>query len=359
MARMKFQTKEKPKTGEGDFTRPQALVENRKLDHLRICTEKDIESGDTGFDEIRLVHKALPEIDFDKIDLRTKFLGKRLNFPIIVEGMTGGAEEALKINRDIAEISQEFGIGFGVGSQRMAIEDERFAETYKVRDIAPDILIIANLGAVQLNYGYGIEECRKAVEMIDADALALHLNPLQEAIQPEGNKNFSNLIKKINEISKKLKYPVIIKETGCGISYETAKKLKVSAIDVAGLGGASWGIVESYRGDEKTMFLGMTFSNWGIPTSESISCVARLKVPVIGSGGIRTGLDAAKAIAIGSECVGIALPILKAWKTGGKEGIRKFLDKFIEELRIAMFLTGSRDIKRLKGRYIKQAPLVH
>ncbi len=320
---------------------------------MEICIEKDVESGYTGFDEIRLIHKALPEIDFDEINLEIKFLGKRLNFPIIIEGMTGGAEEALKINRDIAEISQEFGIGFGVGSQRMAIENEEFAETYKVRDIAPDIFLIANLGAVQLNYGYDIQECRKAVEMIDADAIALHLNPLQEVIQPEGNKNFSDLIKKINEISRKLKYPVIIKETGCGISYETAKELKVDAIDVAGLGGTSWGLVESYRGNEDIREIGRTFSNWGIPTAESISEISRLKIPIIGSGGIRTGLDAAKAIAVGAECVGIALPVLKAWKTQGKKGVRKFLDKFIAELKIVMFLTGSKNINGLSGKYIK------
>lgn len=312
----------------------------------------DVESGNTGFDKIRLIHNALPGIDFDEISPGIKFLGKKLNFPIIIEGMTGGAEETVKINRDLAEISQEFGIGFGVGSQRMAIENDEFAGTYKVRDIAPDIFLIANLGAVQLNYGYGIEECRKAVEMIDADALALHLNPLQEVIQPEGNKNFSNLVKKINEISRKLKYPVIVKETGCGISYETAKKLAVSAIDVSGLGGTSWGLVESYRGDEKTRILGRTFSNWGIPTVGSIIELSKLEIPLIGSGGIRTGLDAAKAISIGAECVGIALPILRAWKTQKKEGVRKFLKNFIVELRIAMFLTGSKDINGLKGKYI-------
>lgn len=325
-------------------------VKNRKVEHLDICLEKDVESGYTGFDEIRLVHNALPEIDFEEIDVGIKFLGKRLNFPIIIEGMTGGAQEAKKINRDIAEISQELGIGLGVGSQRRAIENEGLADTYMVRDIAPDILLIANLGAVQLNYGYGIEECRKAVEMIDADALALHLNPLQEVIQPEGNKNFSNLIKKINEISKRLEYPVIVKETGCGISYEIAKRLKVSAMDVSGLGGTSWGLVESYRGDKRIREIGRTFSSWGIPTARSIREVSSLKIPVIGSGGIRTGLDAAKAIALGAECVGIALPVLKAWNLNRKGGIREFLGKFILELKIAMFLTGAKDIKGLKGK---------
>jgi len=333
-----------------DKTTPGDLVNSRKSDHLRICTERNVESGNTGFDEFRLVHNALPEIDFDSIDLGIKFLGKRLDFPIIIEGMTGGVKEALRINRDLAEIAREFNIGLGLGSQRMAIEDKEFEETYRVRDIAPDILLIANLGAVQLNYGYGIEECRRAIEMIDADALALHLNPLQEAIQPEGNKNFSGLIKKINWISGKLKYPVIVKETGCGISYETAKRLRVSAIDIAGMGGTSWGLVESYRGDERIRALGETFSDWGIPTAESIMELSGLRIPIIGSGGIRTGLDGAKAIALGAECLGIALPLLRAWKSDGKEGIRKFMEGFIAELRIATFLTGSVDVKGLRGK---------
>jgi isopentenyl-diphosphate delta-isomerase len=325
-------------------------MNNRKSDHLRICTEEKIEAGDTGFEKINLVHRALPEIDFDEIETGIEFLGKKLNYPLIIEAMTGGASKALKINRDLAFIAQEFGIGFGVGSQRMAIDDPGLVDTYVVRDVAPDILLIANLGAVQLNYGYGIEECERAVEMIDADALALHLNPLQEVIQPEGNKNFSNIIERINQIAKELKKPVIVKETGCGISYGTAKNLDVAAIDVSGHGGTSWSLVESYRSNGKTRDIGRAFSMWGIPTVDSIREVSGRNIPVIASGGIRGGIDAAKSLALGADCVGVALPVLRAWTMGGKDGLREFLDKFISELRISMFLTGSKNIGELKGK---------
>ncbi len=322
---------------------------NRKLEHLKICIEKDVEAGKTGFADIKLMHKALPELDWDDIDFKTKFFNKKLNAPIMIESITGGTGEAREINLGLAGIAQEFNIGFGVGSQRPAIEDPNLAETYQVREIAPDIFLMANLGAVQLNYGYGIEECEKAIEMIDADALVLHLNPLQEIIQPEGNKNFSNLIEKINYIADELKTPVIVKEIGSGISLDIAKNLKVSAIDVGGLGGTSWSLVESYRGDERTKKLGNTFSCWGIPTSECISDVSKLGIPIIGSGGIRTGVDAGKAIALGASCVGIALPIIRAW-TGGLNKVREFLNQFILELKVSMFLTGSKNVADLRGK---------
>ncbi len=326
------------------------MIDKRKKDHLRISIEKEVESGTTGFEDIRLVHEALPELNFDDIDLKTKFLGKPLSCPVIIEGITGGVSNARKINRDLSSIAEKFGIGFGVGSQRMAIENPELADTYQVRDIAPNIFLIANLGAVQLNYGYGLEECEKAIDMIDADALALHINPLHEVIQPEGNRNFSNLIEKINSISGKLKKPLIAKCVGSGISYETAKKLKVSAIDVGGSGGTSWSLIESYRGNVKTKKIGKTFAGWGIPTAESIREISKLGVPLIGSGGIRTGLDAAKAIALGAGCVGIALPILREWSSRGERGVEEFLDQFLTELRIAMFLTGSKNVRELKGK---------
>lgn len=323
----------------------------RKLQHLKICLEKEVESGaEAGFRNFRLEHKASPEIDFDEISLETKFLGKKLNYPLIIEGMTGGVKGTEKINLELAEISQEYKIGFGVGSQRNAIENKKLERTYKIRTVAPDIFLIANLGAVQLNYGYSIKECKKVMDMIDADALALHLNPLQEVIQPEGNKNFSNLIVKINEIAKKLKKPVIVKETGCGISYEIAKKLKVSAIDVSGLGGTSFGLIESYR-NKNFSKIGELFSEWGIPTAESIQEVSKLNnVPIVGSGGIRNGIDAAKALALGANVVGLALPILKSWHKNGKEGVKKFLNQFFLELKIAMFLTGSKTVFELKSK---------
>jgi len=323
------------------------MMKKRKLDHIRICLTKEVEAGSTGFEEVRLIHKALPEVDFDGISTNIEFLGKRLEFPVIIEGITGGTKDARKINRDLAKISQEFGIGFGVGSQRMAIEDSSLESTYKVRDVAPDILLIANLGAVQLNYGYGLKECQNAIDMIDADTLALHLNPLQEAIQPEGEKNFSGLIKKVNRISAGLDKPVIAKEVGSGISSDIASELKVDAIDIGGLGGTSWSLIEGYRDSKE---IGQTFSCWGIPTAGCITEVSGLNIPVIGSGGIRNGLDAAKAIALGADCVGIALPVLKVWSSRGKRGVREFLNRFFTELRIAMFLTGSETVNELRGK---------
>ncbi|HIE33589.1 MAG TPA: type 2 isopentenyl-diphosphate Delta-isomerase [Candidatus Altiarchaeales archaeon] len=326
------------------------MIDKRKIDHLRICIEKEVEAGNTGFAEIYLQHKALPEIDFDKIDMSTKFLGKKLNFPIIIEGMSGGVSDAKKLNKELAGIAQEYGIGFGVGSQRIAIENPEMADGFYVRDVAPDIFLIANLGAVQLNYGYSLKECKRAIEMIEADVLALHMNPLQEVIQPEGNKNFSGLIEKINSISKKLQEPLMMKCVGSGISYDIAKKLRVSAIDVGGSGGTSWSLIESYRGNDETRNIGKAFAGWGIPTAESIKEISKMNIPIIASGGIRDGINAAKAIALGSDCVGMALPILRAWSYHGIDGVKKFLDQFIMELRICMFLTGSKTVNELKGK---------
>jgi len=329
-------------------------IKDRKLDHLRICIEEKVEAGKTGFEGISLIHKALPEIDFDAIDTSVKFLGKDLKYPIIFEAMTGGVSEASQINRDVASVAQEYGIGFGVGSQRAAIEDPSLESTFQVRDVAPDILLIANLGAVQLNYGYSLKECAKAVDMIGADALAFHLNPLQEVVQTEGNRNFSDLTRKINDIAKDLNKPVIAKETGCGISYDTAKTLNVAALDVAGCGGTSWSLVESLRSEGKTEYIGKTFSEWGIPTAESIKEAVKTGKPVIASGGVRTGIDAAKSLALGAGCIGMALPVLTAWAADGKKGVKDFLDAFIYELKICMFLTGARNVSELKGRIKEQ-----
>jgi len=325
-------------------------IKDRKQDHLNICTQEQVEAGATGLEEVRLAHKALPEIDFDEIDTGIKFLGKKLSYPLIIEAMTGGISEAARINRDVASIAEEYGIGFEVGSQRAAIDDPSLSETFKVRDVAPNAFLIGNVGAVQLNYGYSEKECKKALDMISADALALHLNPLQEVIQAEGNTNFSGLIAKINAIAARLDKPVIAKETGCGISAEIAAHLKVSAIDVAGSGGTSWSLVESYRAKGMKKGIGKTFADWGIPTADAIIENSKLKVPLIASGGIRTGLDAAKAIALGAECTGVALPILRAWKENGREGVKEFLDRFLFELKVAMFLTGSRSVKELRGK---------
>jgi isopentenyl-diphosphate delta-isomerase len=327
------------------------MIDERKQDHLDICIQEKVEAGDAGFGAIRLSHEVLPEIDFGKLNTETRFLGKKLAYPIIINALTGGVRSATKINRDIAEVAQDYGIGMGVGSQRAAIEKPEMRDTFTVRDSAPKLpLLIANLGAVQLNYGYGIDECRKAIDMIDADALALHINPLQEVVQPEGDKNFSGLIPKINAIAKELKEPVIAKCVGDGITYSTAKKLKVDAIDVSGVGGTSWSLVESYRNQGAFKKAGGEFAGWGVPTAEAIRQLAPLKKPLIGSGGVRTGIDAAKAIALGADVVGIALPVLRAWAQSSRDGVRAYLDKFTLELKIAMFLTGSKNVKQLRGK---------
>ncbi len=325
-------------------------IRKRKLDHIRICLKKNVEAGNPGFDRYRLIHAELPEINFDDISLRTKFLGHSFDYPFIIEAITGGSKKAKRINKDLAAIAQEFNIGFGVGSQRIAIENPDLEDTYRVRDVASDIFLIANLGAIQLNYGFGIEECESAIEMIDADALALHLNPLQEVIQMEGNRNFSNLSEKINRIARDIKKPVIVKSVGSGISYETAKKLKVSAIDTGGVGGTSWSLIEGYRGGKRAESIGRTFSNWGIPTAECIRELSKLKIPIIASGGIRSGIDAAKSIALGAKMIGVALPLLRAWDRDGVNGVRDYLEEFLLELKISMFLTGSSTLEDLYGK---------
>ncbi len=325
-----------------------------------------IEHGSAGFEKILLKHKSLPEIDFDEINLETNFLGKKLKFPVIIEAITGGFEGGGKINEILSEIASEFGIGFMVGSQRPMIENLTLAKTYKISKCPP--IVIGNIGAVQLNYGITEKECLRAIERINADAIAFHLNPLQECFQPNGNRNFKNLKKKINEISAGLRssgMKVIVKEVGTGLNYEDVKDLNIDCIDVAGSGGTNWAIIEGKRGTNPSAEL---FYDWGISTVESLMNITPLKdkrnLEIIASGGIRNGLDAAKCFALNADIVGMALPFLReiyANKDGkilenmdkeiAKQNLRKFLSKFIEELNIALFLTGSRNIKEIKGKY--------
>ncbi|MFQ6014271.1 MAG: type 2 isopentenyl-diphosphate Delta-isomerase [Anaerolineae bacterium] len=327
----------------------------RKLEHLRIGLEEDVQfKGMTGgFQEYRFIHQALPELDKDKIDLSTALLGKPLQAPLIISSMTGGAESTEVINRNLAQAAQAMGVAMGVGSQRAAIEDASLAHTYRVRDVAPHILLFANLGAVQLNYGYGFEECQQAVEMIEADALILHLNPLQECLQQRGNTDFSGLLSKIELICRKLPVPVIAKEVGWGISEQAARQLAeagVAAIDVAGSGGTSWSEVEKYRAvTERHRQIAAHFGDWGIPTTESIGMVQRGApgMTVIASGGIRTGIDVAKAIALGADAVAMARPFLQP-ATVSPEAVIETIDIVLEELRIAMFCIGVADLSDLR-----------
>jgi isopentenyl-diphosphate delta-isomerase len=323
----------------------------RKADHIKICLENKAHARNVtaGFEDIQLVHRALPEINKAKIDLSTTFLGKKFNAPIIVGAMTGGTGEATKINASIAQAVEKLGLGMGVGSQRAAIEDKKLTETFAVaRKMAPNAFLIANIGGVQLVHGYGLKEVKKVVEMIDADAVAVHLNALQEAVQPEGQTNFKGVLAKIGEITSALDTPVIVKETGAGISAEDAKMLEnagVKAIDVGGVGGTSFAAVEYYRSSSSEAgvqhFLGEAFWDWGIPTAVSlIETVQTVKLPVIASGGVRSGTDIAKALALNACLASISQPILLTAVKSAKETEDK-LSCLIEELRNAMFLVGA------------------
>ena len=327
----------------------------RKLDHLRICSEEDVSARNitAGFERYRLTHRALPELDLREIDLNTHFLGKELRAPLLISAITGGTAQARQINLNLADAAQALGIAMSVGSQRAAIEDPDQIPTYQVRSVAPDVLLFANLGAVQLNYGYGLAECRQAVEMIAADALILHLNPLQEALQPDGNVNFAGLLDKIGGICRDLDVPVIVKEVGWGLSVAVARQLAdfgVAVLDVAGAGGTSWSEVEKHRAqNELQRRIAAHFARWGIPTAEAIAQAHRGApgLPIIASGGVRTGPEAAIALALGADLVGLARPLLVP-ATVSTEAVQDELQVLIEGLRIAMFAAGLRDIPALK-----------
>lgn len=333
----------------------ETVTSSRKVEHLRISLEEDVQFFDvrTGLEQYRFIHQALPEIALTEIDTSLMLFGKALRAPLLVSSMTGGAIEAERINRNLATAAQETGIAMGLGSQRAAIHDPTLARTYRVRDVAPDILLFANLGAIQLNYGYGIEECRRAVEMVDADALILHLNPIQEAVQDHGNTNWAGLLSKIEAVCRVLDKPVIVKEVGFGISERVARQLAdagVSAIDVAGAGGTSWAAVEARRAPMPELRqLAETFWDWGIPTAESLVRVRRAvpQMLLFASGGIRNGIEIAKCIALGATLVGMASPLLKLANLSAEttvEGVRALL----AQLRVAMFGIGARNLNALR-----------
>ena len=318
----------------------------RKSDHIRINLEQNVRSGiKTGLDDLHFEHNAVPELDLTEIDLKTEFLGKPLQAPLLISSMTGGTDKAKRINIALAIAAQEKGIALGLGSQRAAIENPEVEGTFNIRAEAPDIPIYANLGAVQLNYGYGIDECQRAVDMLSADALIFHFNALQEAIQPEGDTNFKGLLSKIEQICSGLSVPVIAKEVGWGISATAAKQLVeagVSAIDVAGAGGTSWSEVEMHRTqDPRIAELASTFIDWGIPTAEAVRQVrAELAAtPIIASGGIRSGIDVAKCIALGATLGGMAGPFLKA-AVESADAVCATIDLITSQLRVCMFAAG-------------------
>lgn len=334
-------------------------TKNRKSEHIKICLNQNVQFKEktTGFERmdfasVDLTYKALPEINKKDISTETKFLGKTFSAPLMVSAITGGVKEAKKINRDIAKACQSLGLGMGLGSQRAMLEDKKVSNTYKVRDIAPDIFIAGNIGVLQIQE-YSVSDIAWMLEEVKADALAVHINAAQEALQKDGSTVFEGGLKGIKKLVKNLKKPVYVKEVGHGISSEIAKILSetgIKAIDVAGAGGTSWIGVDSLRGNEE---IGEVFWDFGCPTLESIIQVKEsFKGQIVASGGIRSGLEMAKALVLGADMCGIALPVLKAQNAGGARGVEKYLEKRINELKTAMFLTGAKNIKELKQQQV-------
>lgn len=327
----------------------------RKADHLRICLDEEVQFQQTtnGLERYRFTHTCLPELNRDDLDVSTTFLGKSVGVPLLISSMTGGTELARTINVRLATIAQHYRLAMGVGSQRVAVEKPEVAATFAVRSAAPDALLFANLGAVQLNYRYGLDECRHVVDLLEADALILHLNPLQECVQTKGDVNFKGLVEKIALLCEKLSVPVIAKEVGNGISAAMAEQLiaaGITAIDVAGAGGTSWALVESERAaDARQRRLGRTFADWGIPTAECITAIRAIapSVPLIASGGLRNGLEVAKAIALGADLAGMALPFLQA-ANQSEAALHELVEILTAELSTAMFCTGCQHLSALK-----------
>lgn len=335
-------------------------IDQRKADHIRINLEENVgfPTLTTGLEHFRFTHQALPELNLNEVDTTVTLFGKRLMAPILVSSMTGGTADAERINRNLAAAAEQYGLAMGVGSQRAGLENKATATTFRVRSVAPTVLLFANIGAVQLNYGYGVDACRQAVEMIEADALILHLNPLQEAVQAGGDTNWRGLLPKIAEVCRKLAVPVIAKEVGWGISTKTARQLievGVRAIDVAGAGGTSWSQVEMHRAPtERLQRLAAAFGDWGIPTAESLQLVAGVRaqlqhaeLALFASGGIRTGMDITKCVALGADLVGLASPFLKR-AVVSTDAVCEEMELLTTEVRIAMFCSGCATLNALR-----------
>ena len=345
---------------------PTNTTKNRKDAHLTICLEDEVELSSrdgNGFASYRFDHDALPEIAKKDVSLETTFLGRRLAAPLLVGAMTGGTPRAAEVNRRLAIAAAKTGIGMALGSQRRMLEDAEARASYAVREHAPELrLLVGNIGAVQLNYGVGLAEIEMLVSGAGCDAINLHLNPLQEAIQPEGDTDFSGLLARITELAPRVSVPVLVKEVGSGISETTALKLSrlpIAGVETAGAGGTSWSKIESRRaatgGIQQTT--GELFARWGVPTAESVVTCRRVlpdTMAVVASGGIRNGIEIAKALALGADVVAFALPLLKAVEESIEAGIVA-IERAKEELRTAMFLTGARNVEELRMRPLRRA----
>lgn len=327
-------------------------IEKRKADHLEICAQEDVD-GINWWNDFKLIHEALPNGNFDTIDCSVSLLGKTLDYPLIIAAMTGGTKEAMKINKELASLAQEFNIGFGVGSQRIMVTDKKTTKTFAVRDVAPDILLLGNLGLVQFVKDFNTKVVDETAEAIEADAMCIHLNPAHELAQEDGDRNFTGSEDKLHEICRESKTKIIAKETGCGISLETANSLAhagIDAIDVGGVGGTSWVGVEHYRAKSQAQQdLTKLFWNWGIPTPISVmECVSACDLPVIATGGIRNGIHVVAACTLDAVACGIANPVLRAYMNGGKKSARAYLQKTIKEIKTAMLLSGAEKIEDLE-----------
>jgi isopentenyl-diphosphate delta-isomerase len=330
-------------------------IERRKADHIRINLEEDVGFGHltTGLECYRFVHQALPEIDLSAVDLTTTAFGRPLQAPLLISSMTGGTERAHSINHCLATAAQACGVAMGLGSLRAALENPDLLSSFRVRHVAPDIPLLANLGAVQLNYGVTADDCRRAVDMVAADALILHCNALQEALQPGGDTNFAGLLRRIEAVCRQLDTPVVVKEVGWGISEAVAQQLVdvgVAAIDVAGAGGTSWSQVEMFRAEsEVERRVAATFRDWGIPTADSIRMVrsAAPSMLIIASGGLRDGLGVAKALALGAHLGGMTQSLLRAALISA-EAVIEVIQATVAELRIAMFCIGAKTLSDLR-----------
>ncbi len=337
---------------------------DRKDSHLTLCLEEEVEFGDggaNGFASLRFDHDALPEIDQASVSTGADLLGKSLAAPLVIASMTGGTPRAGELNRRLALAAEQCQVAMALGSQRRMLEDPSTRATFAVRDAAPSVpLLFGNLGAVQLNYGVGVREVRRLVEEVGCDAFLFHLNPLQEAVQPEGETRFADLVPKLARAAPTLGVPVLLKEVGSGISRTTARKIRdlpVAGVETSGLGGTSWSKVESLRAsDPVRRSTGERFARWGIPTAESIA-ICREELPgrvVIASGGIRNGIEVAKALALGADAVSLALPLLRAAERSVDEAVLA-LRRVVDELRTAMFLTGCGSVADLRTRALRRA----
>jgi isopentenyl-diphosphate Delta-isomerase len=346
------------------------VIKQRKKEGIDIPLQKNVQAKTTStyLEYVRLVHNALPEMDYDDIDTSVTFLRKRFSAPIIIDSMTGGTDEATVINGRLGELAEKYGFGMGLGSQRAGLKSEELAATYSIaRKNAPNAFLIANIGGAQLSKGFTVDEAKRIVKMIGANALVVHLNPLQELIQPEGEPRYKGVLAQISELAKTIDVPLIVKEVGAGISKEVAIKLEmanVSAINIAGAGGTSWAGVEKLRAeslkDDLKKHLGEMFWDWGIPTAASLMEVRRaVKLPLIASGGLRNGLEVAKCIALGASMAAMAYPFLQT-AAQSRESLFAFADTVLAELKSTMFLVGAKNIAALaSSRYILTGMLAH